>query len=734
MVFRPKFKFFHQLESVDCGPACLAMVASFHKLNYSLKEIKAFSGVTRMGISVQDVITGSRAMGFDSRALKLNRSELEQIPLPAILFWKQDHFVVLSEIRKKNEKTRYLLADPAYGRIVLEEEIMVKEWMGANDKGVAIVMELNQTVGQSSLRRPPVQENSREFLKPLLAFLRTKKTGYLLATLLLFIGLGANWAMPIIFKRILDEGILQRSIQIVWVLLAAQFVLFISNFVADFISHWTLTKINFKLSVVLKESFLHKLIQLPINYFDTRLNTDILQRLSDQERIREFVTWKGLDLLLDTLNLVVFSAMLFFLNKTVFLIYLGLSILSVVWIAFFLRLRAIVEYSLFLRKSENNNNLYEFVMHMPEIKVNNAQKHLIDRIIGTQNKLNVLELRALFLNMYQLAGAGFLSKLKEIATIGLCAYLIIYGSMTIGSLLGITYILGQLNGPIQNLLGFIRNAQDAGISQKRLNDVYQEENENAGKTRAVYDSIHSLNVDNVSFKYPGSFNPFVLKNISFEIPVNKITAIVGQSGSGKTTLLKLLLAYYEPASGALSINGTNLSDFNSESWRDGCGVVAQDGHVFSGTISENISFSDGKPDFEKVQQAAAVACIDTFIHSLPMGYNTKVGNVGIPLSGGQKQRLLIARAVYRNPKFIFFDEATSSLDANNERLIMQNLKEFFKGKTVVIIAHRLSTVKNADQIVVLDRGGIVEFGTHIGLTEIKGNYYHLVKNQLELGT
>jgi ATP-binding cassette subfamily B protein len=256
---------------------------------------------------------------------------------------------------------------------------------------------------------------------------------------------------------------------------------------------------------------------------------------------------------------------------------------------------------------------------------------------------------------------------------------------------------------------------------------------NSGKTRAVSGNIQSLKAEEVSFKYPGSFNPFVLKNISFDIPVNKITAIVGQSGSGKTTLLKLLLAYYTPAGGVIRINGTNLDDFNSESWREECGVVAQDGHIFSGTIAENISFSDRSPDFEKVKSAAAIACIDTFIHSLPMGYHTKVGNIGIPLSGGQKQRLLIARAVYRNPKFIFFDEATSSLDANNERLIMQNMQEFFKGKTVVIIAHRLSTVKNADQIVVLERGNIVEFGTHTGLTEIKGNYYHLVKNQLELG-
>jgi ATP-binding cassette subfamily B protein len=474
-------------------------------------------------------------------------------------------------------------------------------------------------------------------------------------------------------------------------------------------------------------------MRLPISYFDTRLNTDTLQRLSDQEKMKDFITWKGLDLLICILNITVFSVLLFTINPYVFILYAFLSILSVVWVSFFLKLRATIEYSLFLRQSENSNHLYEFIMNMPEIRVNNAQTNIITNIISIQKKLNALELRSLFLNMYQLAGTGFLSKLKEIIAVAICSYLILNDKMSIGEMLSVTYILGQLNSPIHSLVGFIRDTQDANIAQKRVNDVYYESDENDSKKISISSEISLLSVRNTFFKYPGSFNPFVLTNISFDIPINKTTAIVGQSGSGKTTLLKLLLSYYSPCQGSILLNDQPLHNYNSDEWRQLCGVVAQEGYIFSSTIAENIAIADPHFDIKKIETAARIACIDSFVNGLPMGYSTKVGNVGIHLSGGQKQRLLIARAVYQNPKFIFFDEATSSLDANNELAIMNNLQEFFRGKTVVIIAHRLSTVKNADTIVVLDAGKIVEQGTHSELTLRKGHYYELVKNQLELG-
>ncbi|AMP97396.1 Mtultidrug ABC transporter permease/ATPase [Pedobacter cryoconitis] len=730
---RNKFKFFHQLESIDCGPACLAMVASYHKKHFTLKELKKLCSITRMGVSVQDIITGAQKIGFEAEALKITIEDLEKIPLPSILYWKQDHFILLHEIRNKKSGKNYFLADPGYGEIKLDQETIIKEWLGTSDKGVAIVLQVAETNELNSSKLEKMRFKDNPLVKPIVAFVKENKLLYSFTTLLLVLGLLANWAMPLVFRKIIDEGIINKSLQMVWILLLAQFGLFLGNFFSDSISHLILTKINFKLSLLLKNKLLNKLMRLPISYFDTRLNTDTLQRLSDQGKIQAFITWKGLELILNFLNIIVFSTMLFFMNKIIFVIYIVLSILSFVWVSFFLKLRAILEYSMFLRQSENNNSSYEFIMHMPEIKINGAQQNMIDKLLTIQEKLNKIELRSLFLNLYQVVGVSFISKLKEFVTIAFCAFLIINGKMTLGSLLSITYILGELSRPIQNFINYVRDAQDADIAQKRVNDIYTEKDENESHHLALKDKIKSLRLDNVSFKYPGSFNPFVINQLSFDIPVNQITAIVGQSGSGKTTLLKLLLSYYVPTGGSVLLNGTDLSSFNAEQWRERCGVVMQDGHIFSGTIAENIAFADPEIMPEKVKEAARIACVDSFIELLPLGYNTKIGNVGIQLSGGQKQRILIARAVYKNPGFILLDEATSSLDANNEKNIMDNLNEFFIGRTVVVIAHRLSTVKNANQIIVMNQGQIVEIGAHDELVSGKKHYYELIKNQLELG-
>jgi ATP-binding cassette subfamily B protein len=375
-------------------------------------------------------------------------------------------------------------------------------------------------------------------------------------------------------------------------------------------------------------------------------------------------------------------------------------------------------------------------MNMPEIKISGSQNTVIKRILTIQDKLNYLELRSLFLNMYQIVGVNFISKLKELISIGFCAFLIINGKMSIGTLLSISFILGQLSTPILNFVNNIRDLQDTNIAHKRINEVYNESNEDQFEliNQKIPSEIDSIIFSKVSFKYPGSFNPFVINNISLKILPNTITAIVGTSGSGKTTLMKLLLSYYKVNDGLILLNNsTNLSSINSEEWRNLCGTVLQDGHIFSTTIAQNIAIADEVIDNDKLIQSAKIACIHEFIIGLPMGYNTKIGSVGINLSGGQKQRILIARAVYKDPKFIFFDEATSSLDANNEQEIMKNLLTFFQGKTVIIIAHRLSTVKNADQILVLENGQICEFGNHDNLINIKGTYFNLIKNQLELG-
>jgi ATP-binding cassette subfamily B protein len=711
------------------------MITHYYGKKYTIKQMKSVCSITRMGVSVQDIVKGAEKIGFAAGGVKLTLAQLEEVELPVILFWKQDHFVVLYKIKKQKNGTRvYYLADPGYGKIRIESETVIHEWMGTNPKGVAIIIQKNTELNSLS-EHPKERLFSTQVFQQILSFASTHKFKYFSTFALLILGMTANWLLPVVFQQTIDKGIVGKSLNMVWLLLIAQFCLFLGNFISQLFSDLILTRLNFNLSIILKEKFLFKLMRLPISYFDTRLNTDTLQRLNDQSKIQSFLTWKGINFLLNILNIIVFSAILFYLNKFVFLIFLSLSALSIFWVSFFLKLRAILEYSLFLRQSENSNSLYEFIMNMPEIKVSGAQSTSINKIIKIQEKLNKLELRSVFLNMYQSIGANFVSKLKELLSIALCAYLIINGQMTIGTLLSISYILGQLNAPVLNFVNNIRDAQDADIAQKRINDIYDEKDENQPKENKenIPARIEQLSINSLSFKYPGSFNPFVLNDINFNIKENTVTAIVGTSGSGKTTLLKLLLSYYNPDNGFINLNQTNLATVNSDMWRKQCGTVLQDGHIFAASIAQNIAIADEEINNDKLINAAKVACLHDFIIKLPMGYNTKVGSVGIELSGGQKQRLLIARAVYKDPKFLFLDEATSSLDANNEKEIMDNLKLFFKNKTVVIIAHRLSTVKNADQIILLKDGRISETGRHDDLTVQKGHYFELVKNQLELG-
>jgi ATP-binding cassette subfamily B protein len=730
-----KISFYHQLESTDCAAACIAMVASYHGVKPDLGQVKSLFDFTRIGVSIKDILDTTPKIGLNSVALKLTPVQLQEIPLPAILYWKQDHFIVLEKISKRKGINFYHIADPSYGKISMDEENFVREWKGVNEKGVAIVLQKSDVFDQILL--PKSVKNKlfeSAFFKEAAHFIKKNKFKYLFSVFLILLSLAANWLIPFIFQRIIDSGITAKDLNVVYALLAAQLVLFVSSFVSDFFSNLILTKINFKLSINLKNNLLHKLMRLPVNYFDTRLNTETLQRLGDQNTIQNYITWKGIEFSLNILNILIFGSILLYFNFVIFVIYLILSLISIIWVLFFLKKRAILEYSLFLRQSENNNNVYEFIMNMPEIKTNDAQHHIIEKILSTIEKLNILQLRSLFLNMYQNVGVNFMTKLKEILVIAFCAVLIIRGEMTLGTLLSVSYVIGQLVGPLYSLVGFIRETQDTDIANKRIGEIYNKQDEDADKTQHVEkQTFDKINFKKVSFKYPGNYNPFVLKNISFEIPQNAVTAIVGASGSGKTTLLKLLLSYYPPSTGEILLDDTNINNVFSNEWRRKCGTVLQDGQIFSGTIAENIVFSSKEISIERLLTATKIACIDDFISSLPMGFNTKIGNVGIQLSGGQRQRILIARAVYKNPHYIFFDEATSSLDAENEKQIHDNLEEFFKGKTVLIIAHRLSTVKNANQIIVLKNGAIVEKGTHPELVANRAEYFNLVKNQLELG-
>jgi ATP-binding cassette subfamily B protein len=728
-----KLKFVHQLESVDCGPACLAMISSFYKRNYSLRQIKEICDVTRMGVAVKDIISGARKMGFKSCAAKMSIEELNIAPLPLILYWKQSHFVVLYKVATKKGKLVFSIADPSYGKIRVDEDILENEWLGANSKGISMLMEPSDENIEGPPKEIKVKIYKEEFVRGLLNFIGKNKWKYIFSIVMLVLCLAANWTVPVLLKNMIDKGIGGKSLYIVGILLLAQLFVFLGHFIFRLFSDLVLTKLNFQLSILLKESFLQKIMRLPIRYFDTRLNASTLQRINDQDKIRTFMIWKANEMTVNIINIIAFGAILFAMNYLIFVVFLLGSLISIFWMQFFLKKRMVVSYSMILRQTENLNSLYEFVMNMPEIKINGAQNKMIDDLAKVQKKLNALELRSLYLNLNQNLGISFMAKLQELLSIAFCAYLIIQGKLTIGTLLSVSYILGQLSFPIQSLISYFSDVQDANIARKRVNDVYLEKEEANQTSDILPKFINSIEVDRVSFKYPGSFNQIVLDNISFVIPKNRITAIVGASGSGKSTLLKLLLSYYEPSNGAILVGGENLAEINSDLWRQKCSTVLQDGHIFAGTIAENIALHDSNLDRERVVSAAKVACIHNFISKLPMSYNTKVGSIGTQLSGGQKQRILIARAVYRNSEFLFFDEATSSLDAKSERLIMNNLDEFFKGRTVIIIAHRLSTVKNADQIIVLDEGKIVEQGRHHDLVKNKGDYFELVKNQLELG-
>ncbi|MBX6381239.1 MAG: peptidase domain-containing ABC transporter [Thermoflavifilum aggregans] len=741
-----RFKVFHQLDSTDCGPACLAMVAYHYGLHYTVAQLKKFCEVTRSGVSVRDILTGARAIDLQGDAYRVAVDYASQLPVPSILHWKQDHFVVLYRIQQTSRQTYYYIADPAYGKIRLDEEIFLKEWAGSSDTGVAMWFDPPGAEAYEKQKQLPRERKPYLILKPVWQYVKTHAHTYAGGLLLMGVITVCNWLMPLVFKRLIDVGIGHKAMDWVIALLLAQFGLFLGSFIADTISQYLFTRTNFHLSILLQHHFFQKLLRLPVQYFDTRLNMETLQRKGDLDTLQRFFTWHGIEVIFVLANIIVFSALLYYLYPLIFGLFWLFSILAIIWAALFLGKRRILEYALFLRQSDFGNYLYEFIMHMPEIKINVAQQSFIAKLIHHQEKLNDLRLRSLELNIGQLVGVSFFNKIKEIAAIALCAYLIVHNQMTIGALLSITYVMGQLNAPVSNLLGYLKETQDMQIANQRVNDVYLQPEEDQHKQSLPDDfCIEEIRVQHISFKYPGSFHPFVLHDIDFVIPRGQKIALVGETGSGKTTLLKLLLGYYEPQKGNIILDGVqttngvssdveyDLKEVIPDSWRRRCGVVMQDGVLFSGTILDNIAFGEEQPDMERVQYAAHVACIDQYIETLPMKYHTKVGNIGTTLSGGQRQRLLIARAVYRNQPFLFLDEATTYLDAQHEEIITERLRRYYAEKTVFVIAHRLSTVKDADQILVMRDGRIVERGTHEALVYEKGYYFTLVKNQLELG-
>jgi len=716
---------------MDCGPSCLRMIAKHYGRNYSVQTLRERSHITRQGVSLLGTSDAAESIGFRTMGVRLGLDQLaKESPLPCIAHWRQNHFVVVYKITRSHVH----VADPAHGHIKYTREEFMQQWASTKSEGEpqGICLLLEPTPDFYNQEGETRDKKTFRFL-----FSYVRPYGKFITQLILGMLLGAllQLIFPFLTQAIVDIGISNQDLGFITLILIAQLVLFISQASVEFIRSWILLHISTRVNISLISDFLIKLMRLPIGFFDSKMIGDLMQRIGDHTRIENFLTVSSLNILFSMVTLVVFGIVLAIYSLKILLIFLIGSALYIAWVLLFMKKRREVDYKRFAQMADNQSNLIQLITGMQEIKLNNCEKQKRWDWEKIQARLFKVNIKGLALNQYQQAGAVFFNQTKNILIIFIAAEAVVRGDMTLGMLVAVQYIIGQLNSPIDQMITFFRSAQDAKISLERLGEIHQKDEEENPDEPKVYTlpAKRSLSVRGVTFRYAGAHSDPVLKDISFEIPENKVTAIVGASGSGKTTLVKLLLGFYPPEQGEVKVGELNIRNINSNFWRRQCGAVMQDGFIFSDTIARNIAVSDEYIDREKLLHAVHVANIQDFIESLPLAYNTKIGQEGTGLSQGQKQRILIARAVYKNPEFLFFDEATNALDANNERVIMEKLDEFFKGKTAVVVAHRLSTVTTADQIIVLDKGELIEKGTHQELTKLKGTYYNLVKNQLELG-
>lgn len=720
-----------QPDSKDCGPTCLKIVAKHYNKLIHIQKIREISETQRTGSSLLGLSNAAEALGFRSLGVKIALNDLREAPLPCILHWNKNHYVVLYEIKNNT----YFVSDPAHGLLKYASEEFLKSWIGNNateetEEGIALFLEPT----------PKFYDNQYDSKEQNLGFkfLSTYILKYKSFLVQLIIGLIAASLLQLIFpfltQSIVDVGIKNQDLHFIYLVLFAQIFLFIGRTSIEVIRSWILLHLSTRINISLISDFFIKLMALPIAFFDTRMTGDILQRINDHRRIEQILTTSSLNVLFSMVNLIVFGIVLVYYSLSIFAIFLVGSILYFAWIAIFLKKRKDLDYKRFSQVSQEQSKVIELINGMQEIKLHNAEKQKRWGWEFLQARLFKISIAGLALEQYQSVGSGFINELKNILITVLSAKLVIDGEITLGMMLAISYIVGQLNSPISQLINFVRELQDAKISLDRLSEIHQKEDEEKKDGSGIVEipANSDIQLSGVSFRYIGS-DQMVLKDLDLEIPSNKVTAIVGVSGSGKTTLMKMLLKFYDPIDGIIKIGNYDLKNVSQNAWRNECGVVMQEGYIFNDTIANNIAVGEDYVNKEKLAHAVDVANIKDFIETLPLSYNTKIGMEGVGLSTGQKQRLLIARAVYKNPNFLFFDEATSALDANNEKTIMEKLEVFFENKTVVVIAHRLSTVKNAHQIVVLDNGKIIEKGSHAELVKQKGEYYHLVKNQLELG-
>lgn len=725
------FPHFKQNDAMDCGPTCLRMIAKHYGKTYSLPYLRKKSYIDREGVSLLGISEAAEHIGFRTLAIKISFERIwKEGVTPFIAHWKQKHFIVVYKITASH----VFVADPASQKIKYTHQEFKNGWISTkdNDEDAGIALLLEATPKFFELEGEKVNRNSFRFLYSYFSQYKKLVTQLMLG---LLAGSLLQLIFPFLTQSIVDTGIQYRDINFINLILIAQIVIFIGQLSVEVLRGWILLHLSTRINISLISDFLIKLMKLPISFFDSKMLGDITQRINDHNRIREFLTNSSLSTIFSVFNLLIFGIVLLTYSFKIFVVFVLFSALYLLWVLLFLKRRKELDYKLFDQLADNQSKIFQLINGIQEIKLTNSETQKRwewERIQARVFRINVSNLS---LEQYQSAGASFLNQMKNILIAYLAAKAVLNGTMSLGMMLAVQYIIGQLNAPLNQLVSFIQLAQNAKISLDRIGEIHskEEEEEDEGTSVRLMPSGKSISLKNVSFQYGGSGSEKVLDNVSIRIPEGKVTAIVGTSGSGKTTLIKLLLKFYKAGNGEIRIGEQNLNNLSAAFWRSRCGVVMQDGFIFSDTIARNIAVSDEVVDVPKLMNAVRLANIDSFIETLPLGYNTKIGPEGIGLSQGQKQRVLIARSIYKNPDFLFFDEATNALDSNNERTIVENLNLFFKGRTAVIVAHRLSTVKHADQIIVLEKGAVIEQGTHEELSAKRGAYFELVKNQLELG-